>query len=230
MITCGIVGIGHLGEALSQQLESVGVQICIYHPNLQRRTEFASKFKEVKAVDFAELLKQPIVLLALPAEAIQTFLSEALKEINPDNEQPSFVNLSTLIDTKELQNEFPDFQIYGVKMVGHANYLSKHGDGVFLTETPLDAEEFQVIRLLFEKIGTLYEDNEEIVKKVNGLAVRNIIEACIKFEEETKNYPDDYKNKAMNTIFPNTMRLYREGSLDGFMLKIIDEINLRNTK
>jgi len=230
LVTCGIAGIGHLGEALAQQLERAGVHVCAYHPNLQRRTKFASDFKEVKAVDFAELLKLPTVLLALPAEAIQPFLKKAQKEISPNNTQPKFVSLSTLIDTKELQNEFSNFQIYGVKMIGHANYLYEHGEGVFVTETPLETEGFQEIQFLFEQVGTLFEDNEEVVREVNGLAVRKIIEACITFENETKNYPNEYSKKAMDTIFPNTMRLYREGSFDGFMLKIMDEINHDNMK
>jgi pyrroline-5-carboxylate reductase len=229
LITCGIAGIGHLGEALAQQLEGIDVHVCAHHPNLQRRTEFSERFKKVKAVDFSELLKQPIVLLALPAEAIQPFLKNAKKEILSSKiTKPTFVNLSTLVDTKALQNEFSDFKIYGVKMVGHANYLYEHGDGVFVTETPLNTEGFQKIRFLFENIGILFEDNEDVVRKVNGLAVRKIIEACVNFKKETENYPDEYSEKAMDTIFPNTMRLYREGSFDGFMLKIIDGINLGN--
>lgn len=230
MITCSIAGIGHLGKALTQQLENEGVHVHAYHPNSDRQTKFASQFRNVKAVNFSELLKQPIVLLALPAEAIQTFLRDSQKEISSNNVPPIFVNLSTLIDTKELKNEFPDFQIYGVKMVGHANYLYEYGDGVFLTETPLDTNKFQDIRLLFEKIGTVFEDNEDIVKKVNGLAVRMIIEACLNFEKETKNFPDEYSKKAMDTIFPNTMRLYRDRSFDSHMLSIMDEINLNNNK
>lgn len=230
MKTCGIAGIGHLGEALAQQLEGIGVQVHAYHPNLQRRTKFSSEFKKVTAIDFSELLKQPIVLLALPAEAIQAFLRKAQKEIPAKDLRPSFVNLSTLIDTNELQHEFPDLQIYGVKMIGHANYLYEHGEGVFVTETPLDTEEFQDIRFLFNKIGTLYEDNEDVVRNVNGLAVRMIIEACMNFEKETNNYPKEYSEKAMDTIFPNIMRLYRKDSYDGFMLKIIDEINIENKK
>ena len=50
------------------------------------------------------------------------------------------------------------------------------------------------------------------------------------FEKETKNYPNEYSEKAMDTIFPNTMRLYREGSFDGHMLSIMDEINLKDNK
>src|SRR5699024_1140829 len=230
MMKCGIAGIGHLGKALTQQLEEVGVQIYAYHPTPLRQIEFASNFKEVQAVNFSELLNQPIVLLALPAEAIQTFFKNAQEEISSNDIQPTFVNLSSLVNTTELQNEFPYFQIYGVKMVGHADYLYEYGDGVFLTKTSLDTEEFQEIRFLFEKIGRLFEDNEDVVREVNGLAIKNIIQACVTFEEETKDYPSDYRDKAMDTIFPNTMRLYREGSFDGFMLKVMDEMNLKHTK
>jgi len=230
LITCGIAGIGHLGKALTQQFDEVEVQVHAYHPTPQRRIKFADNFKEVKPVSFSELLNLPIVLLALPAESIQTFLKNAQKEIPTDNVPPIFVNLSSLVDTEKLQNEFPDFQIYGVKMIGHADYLYEYGNGVFLTETSLDTKGFQDIRLMFEKIGRLFKDNEDVVRKVNGLAIKNIIQACVNFKEETKDYPSDYREKAMDTIFPNTMRLYREGSFDGFMLKIMDEMNLKSTK
>src|SRR5699024_6471112 len=153
-----------------------------------------------------------MVLLALPAEKISPFLKKAQGEVFSNNMKPTFVNLSSLVDTKELQNEFLDFQIYGVKMIGHADYLYKYGNGVFLTETSLDTEDFQEIRFLFEKIGRLFKDNEDVVKEVNGLAIKNIIQACVNFIEETKEYPSDYRKKAMDTIFPNTMRLYREGN------------------
>ena len=230
MMKCGIAGIGHLGRALTQQLEEIGVQVGAYHPTAHRRDEFASNFKEVQAVNFSELLNQPIVLLALPAEVIQTFLRKAQEEISTGDIQPTFVNLSSLVNTKELQNEFPYLQIYGVKMVGHADYLYEYGDGVFLTETSLDTEGFEKVHSIFDKIGRLFEDNEDVVRKVNGLAIKNIIQACATFEEETKDYPSDYREKAMDTIFPNTMRLYREGSFDGFMLKVMDEMNLKHTK
>jgi len=230
LVTCGIAGIGHLGKALTQQLEEVGVQVNAYHPTSERRTEFVNNFKEAQAVSFSELLNQPIVLLALPAEAIHSFLKNIQDEVSSGDIQPIFVNLSSLVNTKELQNDFSDFRIYGVKMVGHADYLYEYGDGVFLTETSLDTEGFREIRILFEKIGRLFEDNEDIVREVNGLAIKNIIQACVTFEEETKNYASDYREKAMDTIFPNTMRLYREGSFDGFMLKVMDEMNLKYTK
>ena len=83
LITCGIAGIGHLGEALTKQLEGEGVNIYAYHPNSQRRTKFANEFKKVKAVDLSELFKQSIVLLALPAEVVHPFLRNAQKEIPP---------------------------------------------------------------------------------------------------------------------------------------------------
>src|SRR5699024_462196 len=105
MITCGVAGIGHLGKALAQQLESAGVNVNAYHPNSQRRIDFSKEFKKVKAIDFSELLRQPTVLLALPAEAIYSFLRNAQREISSHKAQPIFINLSTLIDTKELQNE-----------------------------------------------------------------------------------------------------------------------------
>lgn len=228
LTTCGVAGIGHLGEALTKQLESKNVNVFAYHPDSNRRSEFAGMFDKVEPVDFTELLKHKVVLLALPSEVIRSFLKEAQKEIASNVITPNFVNLSTLIDTKELQKEFPDLQIYGVKMVGHANYLYEHGDGVFITETPMDTEGFQSIRFLFEEIGKLFEDNEDIVREVNGLAVRTIIEACLQFKEETKDYRDEYSEKAMDTIFPNSMRLYREGDFDGFMLKIMEEIKEKN--
>lgn len=228
LITCGIAGIGHLGEALTKQLEGVGVNIHAFHPHLQKRTKFASKFENVKAVDFSDLFKQPIVLLALPADEIKPFLRDAQKEVLPTNVSPVFVSLSTLIDTKELKNEFSNFQIYGVKMIGHANFLYEYGDGIFLTETQLDTKGFEEVRFLFEKIGELFEDNEDIVREINGLAVRRIIEACMNFEKETNNYPNKYSKKAMDTIFPNTMRLYRDGSFDGHMQSVMDEIKLTN--
>src|SRR5699024_1859010 len=193
-------------------------------------TQFVNNFKEAQTVSFSELLNQPIILLALPADAIKTFLKKAQERIIIKDINPTFVNLSSLVNTEELQNEFSYCRIYGVKMVGHADYLYEYGDGVFLTETPLNTVEFRNVRLIFEKIGRLFEDDEDVVRKVNGLAIKNIIQACVTFEEETKGYPSDYREKAMDTIFPNTMRLYREGSFDGFMLKVMEEMNLKRPK
>lgn len=224
MTICGVAGIGHLGKALTRQLEKAGVQVHTYHPNIQRSNKFAQMFTNVKAVNFSTLLEQPVVLLSLPAEKIKDFLERAEREISANHESPIFVNLSTLVQTKELQNQFSTLNVYGMKMIGHADYLYANGDGVFLTETDLENEAFQKVRVLFEKVGSLYKDDEEVVKKINGLAVQRIIETCISFEEETKDFPAVYSKKAMDTIFPNTMRLFREGSFDGFMLKIIEDM------
>jgi len=224
LTTCGIAGIGLLGSALTQQLELAGVNVLAYHPKSERRSAFVADFDRVEAVDFSELLNQEIVLLAIPAEAIRPFLKDAQKEITAGSMKPRFVNLSTLVSTKELNKEFSDLQIVGVKMVGHSKYLYEHGDGVFVTETPLNTKEFQPIRSLFEKIGTLYEDKEEVVREVNGQAVRKIVEACVQFQKETENYREEYREKAMDSIFPHSMKMYREGDLDGFMRKIIEEM------
>lgn len=225
--SCGIAGIGHLGSALTQQLERAGIDIHAYHPALQRRTEFANNFKKVQAVNLSELLNQQVILLALPVEAIPTFLEKAEKKVSSKNYKPTFVNLSSLLNTKDLQKRFPSLLIFGVKMVGHADYLYEYGDGIFLTETSLNTKDFQKVRFLFERIGRLFEDNEDIVSEINGLAIKHIIQACVNFTEETKEYPSDYSEKAMDTIFPNTMRLYREGSFDGFMLKVMNEMKIK---
>lgn len=165
MTICGVAGIGHLGKALTRQLEKAGVQVHTYHPNIQRSNKFAQMFTNVKAVNFSTLLEQPVVLLSLPAEKIKDFLERAEREISANHESPIFVNLSTLVQTKELQNQFSTLNVYGMKMIGHADYLYANGDGVFLTETDLENEAFQKVRVLFEKVGSLYKDDEEVVKK-----------------------------------------------------------------
>ncbi|SDJ13391.1 NAD(P)-binding domain-containing protein [Natribacillus halophilus] len=231
MITCGLVGVGQLGAALARQLEGESVHIRAYHPNSQKATEFARRFYKVRAVELAELFGQSTILLALPADGIIPFLKNAQKTIQNDV-QPTFVNLSTLVDTKELQKEFPDLQIYGVKIIGHANDLYEHGEGLFVSEPPLDAEGFREVRFLFDKIGTLLEDKEDVVAEVNRLAVRKTLEACISFEKEAgaKNYPETYSKKAMDTIFPHIIEHYKEGTLEGFALQVLNEINAENKK
>lgn len=224
MTTCGIAGIGHLGKALTEQLIRKGINIRIFHPDKERRGQFAANYDNVEATEINELLKEPIVLLALPAEAIHSFLKDAQKELAKIKTRPIFVNLATLINTGELQEKFKDLEIFGVKMLGHADYLRDYGDGVFITNTSLEDKNFSNVRILFEKIGTLFEDDEGIVEELNGLAVRTIIEACMRFEKKTNQYPVEYQDKAMSTIFPNTMRLYRKKAFDGFMLKIMDDI------
>lgn len=219
---CGIVGIGHLGKALIKQLEKSNIQTYAYHPSKQKAKKIESKLKKVKAIDFEGLFNVDVILLALPAEAVQEFLKEAEKEIY--NKNLVFVNMSSIIKTEELKNEFPTLTIFGVKMLGHADYLYEHGNGIFITRTPLETKKFQEVKYLFTEVGKLYEDDESIVSELNGMAVKHIIQSCVNFENEAKLYPDIFKYKAMDTIFPNTLKLYRSSSFDGFMLKIMEEM------
>lgn len=225
MYSCGLAGIGNLGKALTKQFDQKGIKVYAYHPNPQKREKFSKSFNYVEDVDFLSLMNKSIVLLAIPAEAIYSFIEKAQKEIDKNNLKPTLVNLSTLIDTQKLRSDFPGLDIEGVKLLGHANHLYQFGNGMFITETSFSDPKFYAVKSLFQKIGEVYNDDEKIVEVLNRTAVRKIIEACIEFENETKNYPDKYCEHSMKTIFPNTMELYKSGNYDGFMVKVMTEIS-----
>lgn len=106
--------------------------------------------------------------------------------------------------------------------MGHAQDLYEHGDGVFISETPLRKE----IEQLFTSLGEVRIESESTLIEINKLATYHAMKAAIEIESIFlgKNIPADYINRALSSIVPEVIRGYRQGNYGHFAKEMIKEI------
>ncbi|MFG6119961.1 NAD(P)-binding domain-containing protein [Thalassobacillus sp. B23F22_16] len=210
----GLAGIGKLGRAMMNHWYRQEVSLGIFHPEQQKVKSFINDYPngyQVKAISELD-----IVLLALPADAIIPFLH------HHKNTETLFINMATSLMTEDIKNAFPDVHLAGLKFMGHATDLQEHGNGLFISEQTLPDS----LIGLFQKVGSIENDNEEVVINVNKLATYHAVKAAVEIEEqfEKKGLPAKYKERAWRSLAPEVIRSYSEGKLGHFGQEVVKEV------
>lgn len=216
----GLVGIGKLGTAMMTHWNQNQIHIGVYHPVTSRSMQFVTQFPSSYRLDESELRKLDVLVLALPATGIIPFISKIKTESNAP--MPILINMATTLDTNEIKAKFPELTVLGVKYMGHSRDLLEHGNGLFITETPLPKR----IEELYQNLGEIKIDAEACLTDVNKLATRLAIKAAIEIEREfaTRGFSPEYTKRALTSLAPEVIRSYSEGNLGHFALEIVKEI------
>lgn len=219
-IKIGLVGIGRLGRAMIKGWQKNGISFGVYHPNEEKAIQFIEPLNQAFLVRESDLNDLDILILALPAKQIAPFIHSIAN--NSSATRPIMVNMATTVLTKELERELPAIQLYGVKFMGHAQDLFEHGDGLFITETPLPKE----IEQLFTSLGEVKIESEDTLAEINKLATYHAMKAAIEMEAVLldKKLPEAYINRALSSIAPEIIRGYRQGNFGHFAKEMIKEI------
>lgn len=215
-----LVGIGKLGGALMKQWDQHNVQVGVHHLNETKLENFLSAYKTGHTTTKENLNQMKAVIMAIPADQINDFISEHLFP------NTYFINMATAANTLKLREQFPSLQICSMKFIGHANDLLNNGNGLFITEP--DTPEF--IRDYFKTIGTVKTGDPEVVGYINREATYFGIKAAVELEEKLKenNIEDEYIEKSMTSITPEVIKSYNKGELGHFGQSIANEIKGKN--
>jgi pyrroline-5-carboxylate reductase len=217
----GLVGIGRLGKAMMTHWEKHTIKIGVYHPSETKLEPFVQQFSNSYSLTESDLLELDVLILALPALTVIPFISN----LHTDRKIPfstPIINMATALDTKDVKAKFPDLNILGVKYMGHARDLLEHGNGLFITETPLPKH----IEALYQYLGSIKIDQESLLSDVNKLATYYAVKAALEIEREFAKIglPSDYVKRALTSLAPEVIRGYSEGTLGHFANEIVNEI------
>lgn len=217
----GLVGIGRLGTALMNHWCKNQIKVGIYHPSQSKADQFIHRFSNGYILTRNELAQLDYLILALSAKDIIPFISKLSSEgLMGSNLQ--FINMATALQTKQLKVKFPNIRTFGIKYMGHAKDLLDNGNGLFITESKLPSE----IEILFQYLGKVVIDSEEILNEVNTVATYYAIKASMEIDSimTKKGLSTDYVQRALTSIAPYIMRSYYEGNLGHFAKEIVKEI------
>lgn len=222
----GLVGLGKLGNAMMTHWDKKQIALGVYHPVQTKAEQFLQSFQNGYLLTESELKKVDILILALPATEVIPFIT-SLKLPNNRPHTPRIINMATNLLTKEITVKFPDLQVHGVKYMGHSKDLLEHGNGLFISESPLP----QNIGELFNILGQVKVDREDCLTEINKLATYFAIKTAISIEMEFVNrgLSPDYLKRALTSLAPEVIRSYSEGSLGHFAKEIAAEIKAENS-
>ena len=219
-VKIGLVGIGRLGRAMMKLWQQEGISIGVYHPNEEKAAQFIEPFDHAYVVRENDLNDLDIGILALPAKQIISFIKSI--DQSSFSPKPIMINMATTVLTRDLEKEFPDLELYGVKFMGHAQDLFEHGEGLFITEKRLPKK----IEQLYIALGKVRTESESTLVEINKLATYHGLKAAIEIESIflDKNIPEDYINQALGSIVPEIIRGYRQGNYGHFAMEMIKQI------
>jgi pyrroline-5-carboxylate reductase len=214
----GLIGIGRLGKAMLCHWNQHGVKIGVYHPSETKMVPLIQQFPHCYPLKKSDLIQLDVLILALPAKNVIPFIIS----LGSEKKSPTLINMATALDTKEVKANFPDLPILGVKYMGHARDLLERGNGLFITENPLPIK----IEALYQFIGQIKIDQENILSQVNKLATYYAVKAALEIETEfaKKGIPTDYVTRALTSLAPEVIRGYSEGTLGHFAHEIVNDL------
>ncbi|MBG9542432.1 hypothetical protein ABE29_06225 [Cytobacillus firmus] len=220
----GLAGIGKLGAAMMTHWHKSNLSIGIFHPDRSKAEQFAEKFPNAHPLTDNEMRQMDIILLALPAGKVISFMDSIIQE----NSSIAFINMATALPTKRITERFPFCKVFGLKYMGHSRDLMENGKGLFITEDHLPAP----IQDLFRPLGEIIKDSEERVTEVNKLATYFAVTTAVEIEYELtgKGYHPAYIKRALASLAPEVIRAYSEGALGHFAKEIVKEIQESNKK
>ncbi|MCM3705580.1 MULTISPECIES: NAD(P)-binding domain-containing protein [Cytobacillus] len=220
----GLAGIGKLGAAMMTHWHQSNLSIGIFHPDSSKAEQFAERYPNANPLTVNELRHIDIILLALPAGKVISFMDSII----PEKSSITFINMATSLPTKEIKERFPSCKVYGLKYMGHSRDLMENGKGLFITEDNLPAP----VQDLFRPVGEIIKDSEERVAEINKLATYYAVKTAVEIENDLtgKGYHPAYVKRALTSLAPEVIRSYSEGTFGHFAKEIVKEIQESNKK
>ncbi len=206
------------------QWNRAGIQVAVFHPHSDKKHSFTQKYELAKAVSLDDFHRFSTVILAIPPGAVSEFINEHEYHFL---KATTFINMATAQDTEEIQQKFPQLSIVAMKLMGNAADLELRGNGLFVTEQPVN----QPVNHLFSAIGNIVIDEEQTVSNGNKLATYYALKMATELEAEAKfqNIDPIYVERMLTSLAPEVIRAYAQEELGGFGKKVLETLRLEDS-
>lgn len=216
----GLVGLGRMGQVLAEKL-SGKVDLRLYDKESVRIEALSVSSSAVKSItDFKDC---EIVILAVPDSEVL----ECVRELNALKTPLLAVSIATNIPQAKLEEiaEKP-LECIGVKIIGQARQMAQ-GERPFIVADERKPHLLPKVIELFTHIGEVASGDSDQVAKINTLAAKAVLEACVAIEEtlikEGITNPKILKS-AISQVGAGTMKAYAQGDLGPFAREIVKAI------
>jgi hypothetical protein len=210
-----------MGQVLLEKLKGK-VDLSLYDKAAERLAEITiAPASQVQSI--ADFKDREIIILAVPdAEVLG-----CVRELNALKAPLVVVNIATNITQSSLEEtaEQP-LECIGVKIIGQARQMAL-GERPFIVVDDRKSHLLPRITELFTGIGNVASGNSDQVAKINNLAAKAVLEACVSMEQmlikQGITNPEIIKS-AISQVGAGTMKAYAEGDLGPFARDIVAAI------
>lgn len=220
MPTIGLYGFGRMGQALAQKL-SRNNQVYVYDQQ-ESKTLKADRFGASRAADLRDLSRAGVIILALPPAAIPKAVEDITLYITPEH---ILVNIATTFSTKALASLIKGkCHVAAAKVIGHAAEISA-GEAPVVVVWAENGNVGEKVAKIFNGLGPVVFDREEVVRDINILAAREAILTVLKIKEEMAKLgiSESYLSPAVRGVAAGTMKAFLTGELGPFAKRIVEE-------
>lgn len=211
-----IVGSGRMGSFLAKKLSS-SYQVSVYDKSYEK-AEALSKNCDVFAVKKTELNQAQLVILALASEVIPQAIEELESFLNPS---AVIVNIATTFPHRNLSAKL---EKVSAKIIGHAKEMAKGEKPVIIMEgNSQNAKE--MVRGVFQNIGTVIEGSTDMVSKINTIASKQGVIAALEIKKALgeMELDDEIITAAIRIVGAGTMKAFALGDIGPFVQAIVRE-------
>lgn len=158
-------------------------------------------------------------IIALPEEATLSFLEAHIHEFP---KQAAIYITSTSIQTEEIADQYPDYNIVSSKFAGHAlqSDLEKSG-GTFVIPPAFLKEKKYIEKWLKDAFHVVHGEEADVLE-ANQTAVEETVELILQLEKKLKekNIPEPIRTAVMKQIPAGVIHAHIRGEHGGFVKKI----------
>lgn len=217
----GVIGSGRMGRVLAGKLAP--------HYNLLVYDRDGEKAQEVavttggRATDLEGVIGVPVMILALPAEAIPKAVEELLPYLRTNQ---LLVNIATTMQKTIIEEILKGrCPVVSAKIIGHAKEISGGEPPMVVIDAP-DLALGQRVAAIFRHLGPTVFDQEDVVQRLNVLASTEGIKAALSIEEKMRKagIPQQYLIPAIRGVAAGTMKAFAAGDAGPFVQALIRQI------
>jgi pyrroline-5-carboxylate reductase len=225
MFSIGFYGFGRMGQTLASRL-SRNYEVLAYDQE-ENKTLEAQLYGAKRSIDLRALCVAEVIILALPPFAIP----EAVKDISPYlRPEHILVNIATTFSSKELALLVKDkCHIAAAKIIGHALEITA-GEAPVVVVWSENKVITEKVKKIFNELGRVVCDREEVVRDINILAAREAIKTVLRIKEQMEELGinDNYLSAAVRGVAVGTMKAFLSGEMGPFAEQVLAEYLTKN--
>ncbi len=225
----GLVGIGRMGQVLTELLAKQQIELCIFDRNTDQTRMLAEKLNISTAANLEEMMAWEIIILAVPDREVMN----CIKDFNAIEKPLMVINIATNVGQDMLNRmAAPHIKCICAKFVGHADEMALGQQPVIIVNQFPKALVAQTVEI-FQLIGQVVIGEADLVHTINKIAGEKAIEAAVAIEETLKQKkitePAIIKS-AIRQVAAGIIKAYADGNLGPFAREIVQSVKNKNRR
>lgn len=224
----GLIGVGRMGEVLSEKLAG-HINLKIFDRDESHMQEVADSLGVQTAASLEELADWGPVILVVPDREVINLI----KDFNQMGRPLSVINVATNVAQPVLEmTASPQVKCIGAKFVAQAREIALGAEPVIIVnERP--AELVEIAREILAPVGKIFVGSADVVTYINTQAAEKALTAAVLLEETLRCQPyinTDMIKSAIRQVAAGVLKAYADDDLGPFAREIVRAIKSKLRK